>query len=68
MTELAKQIGGYQIKKYLCAACGETKLGEPPHCCGLDDINDYKDGQYVPDVMVYVCDECWPNIRRNKKV
>lgn len=51
---------------YSCAKCGNSFESEHAAMCGLSDIREYKEGTPVPDIGLFVCDECAEQIRNGR--
>lgn len=55
------------MNTYKCGKCGNDfeATSRNVHSCGMDQINKYKEGDFIPDVLVYICDTCYKKIKSN---
>lgn len=46
------------MNKYQCANCGEEFKSNKPFMCGLEYIKEFKDSEFVPDILIFICEPC----------
>lgn len=52
------------MTRYLCHNCGERFESNKPFMCGLEFVEDFKEGDVVPDILVFLCEECKEKISK----
>lgn len=51
-----------------CAKCGGTFVSQDPITCGPADVQEFAEGEPVPDLLCYLCPSCFVTLEITKLV